>query len=385
MPNILILGAGGIGLPIASALKHEEYNLVLSDYSEEAIGKAKEYFFNRKFDSECSLDFHVGDAISYLNDNKEDFSIVVSALPYHMNKEIAHLCIPEGTPYVDLGGHVDTTHCIRELAEGYGCAPVASDQGLAPGLVNIVAEQAFEAVNPEKRYRQTKIKMAVGGLPENRGLNPLDYIVTWSVDGLINEYEGEAEVLLGAERKKVPTLTGLETMTVDGDELEAFYTSGGSAHTIQSMWDKGSSYPIPDVTYKTLRYPGHMEIVKWLMEQVEFRRLDMMDLFRYGCPANEEKDIVKFYVNATNGNLSYTREHTFYASEDFSAMQRATAYSAAAAIQTMYINMNLASLAAETESLALNYSYFNRECFHERFRDALNRDRPEKEKEWSVR
>ena len=230
MSNILILGAGGIGLPIASALKHEEYNLVLSDYSEEAIGKAKEYFFNRKFDSECSLDFHVGDAISYLNDNKEDFSIVVSALPYHMNKEIAQSCIPDGIPYVDLGGHVDTTHCIRELAESYGSAPVASDQGLAPGLVNICAEEAFEAVK-ENKYRSAKIKMAVGGLPENRGLNPLDYIVTWSVDGLINEYEGEAEVLLGAERKKVPTLTGLETMTVDGDELEAFYTSGGSAHT----------------------------------------------------------------------------------------------------------------------------------------------------------
>ena len=168
-------------------------------------------------------------------------------------------------------------------------------------------------------------------------------------------------------------------MVVDGDELEAFYTSGGSSHTIRSMWDKG---PIPDVTYKTLRYPGHMKIVKWLMEQVEFRRLDMMDLFRYGCKAGDEKDIVKFYVNATNGNLSYTREHTFYASEDFSAMQRATAYSAAAAIQTMYIKMT--TLADETDSLALDYSYFNRDLFHERFRDALNRDKPEKEKEWVV-
>ena len=380
MPNILILGAGGIGLPIASALKHEEYNLVLSDCSEDAIGKAKEYFFNRKFDTQCSLDFHLGDAIGYLNNNKEDFSIVVSALPYHMNKEIAHLCVPNGIPYVDLGGHVNTTHCIRELAESYGSAPVASDQGLAPGLVNICAEQAYRMVS-EEIYRAAKIKMAVGGLPENRGLNPLDYIVTWSVDGLINEYEGEAEVLLGAERKKVPTLTGLETMTVDGDELEAFYTSGGSAHTIESMFNQ-TSRPIPDVTYKTLRYPGHMELVKWLMEQVEFRRLDMMDLFKYGCPANGEKDIVKFYVEATNGNLSYKREHTFYASEDFSAMQRATAYSAAAAIQTMYVKMP--NLAKETGSLALDYSYFNRDVFHERFRDALNKDRPEKEKEWSV-
>ena len=380
MPKILILGAGGIGLPIASALKREEYNLVLSDYSQIAIDKAKEYFFNMMFDTQCSLDFHVGDATEYLNDNKESFDIVVSALPYHMNKKIAQLCIPEGISYVDLGGHVETTHFIRELAESYGSAPVASDQGLAPGLVNICAEEAFEAVK-ENKYRSAKIKMAVGGLPENRGLNPLDYIVTWSVDGLINEYEGEAEILEGAERKRVPTLTGLETMTVDGDELEAFYTSGGSAHTIESMFNQ-TSRPIPDVTYKTLRYPGHMKIVKWLMEQVEFRRLDMMDLFRYGCKAGDEKDIVKFYVEATNGNLSYKREHTFYASEDFSAMQRATAYSAAAAIQTMYIKMT--TLADETDSLALDYSYFNRDLFHERFRDALNRDRPEKEKEWVV-
>ena len=381
MPNILILGAGGIGLPIASALKHEEHNLILSDYSEDAIGQAKEYFFNRKFDTECSLEFHTGLADLYLENNPPP-SMVVSALPYHMNKDIAFKCVDAGIPYVDLGGHVDTTNDIRKHAEEHAVEPVASDQGLAPGLVNIVAEQAFEAVKGNK-YRSAKIKMAVGGLPENRGLNPLDYIVTWSVDGLINEYEGEAEILEGAERKKVPTLTGLETMTVDGDELEAFYTSGGSAHTIQSMWNKGSSYPIPDVTYKTLRYPGHMKIVKWLMEQVEWRRLDMMDLFQYGCPANEEKDIVKFYVNATNGNLSYTKEHTFYASQDFSAMQRSTAYSAAAAIQTLLRGVNSAPNRAWMKC-AVDYSYFNQSFFHERFRDALNRDRPEKEKEWVV-
>jgi len=121
-----------------------------------------------------------------------------------------------------------------------------------------------------------------------------------------------------------------------------------------------------------------MKIVKWLMEQVEFRRLDMMDLFRYGCKAGDEKDIVKFYVNATNGNLSYTKEHTFYASEDFSAMQRSTAYSVAAAIQTMLVHKG------NITDYALDYSYFNQSFFHERFRDALNRDRPEKEKEWSV-
>mgnify|MGYP003641282530 CR=1 FL=1 len=381
MPKILILGAGGIGLPIASALKREEYNLVLSDYSQIAIDKAKEYFFNMMFDTQCSLDFHVGDATEYLNDNKESFDIVVSALPYHMNKDIASGCIYDGIPYVDLGGHVDTTNQIREHTEKNASAPVASDQGLAPGLVNICAEEAFEAVK-ENKYRSAKIKMAVGGLPENRGLNPLDYIVTWSVDGLINEYEGEADILEGAERKRVPTLTGLETMTVDGDELEAFYTSGGSAHTIESMFNQ-TSRPIPDVTYKTLRYPGHMKIVKWLMEQVEFRRLDMMDLFRYGCKAGDEKDIVKFYVNATNGNLSYTREHTFYASEDFSAMQRSTAYSAAAAIQTLLRGVNSAPNRAWMKC-AIDYSYFNQSFFHERFRDALNRDRPEKEKEWVV-
>ena len=382
MANILILGAGGIGLPIASALKHEEYNIVLSDYSEEAISKAQEYFGRTKFDSECSIDFHVGDAKSYLNqlnlyENNENPDMVVSALPYFLNKDIAEICITNGTSYVDLGGHVETTHCIRELAESYGSAPVASDQGLAPGLVNICAEEAFEAVK-ENKYRSAKIKMAVGGLPENRGLNPLDYIVTWSIDGLINEYRGEAEILLGAEKKSVPTLTGLETMTVDGDELEAFYTAGGSSHTIQSMFNQ-TSRPIPDVTYKTLRYPGHMEMVKWLMEDIELDRDELTHIFKYGCAALEEKDIVKFYVEATNGNLSYKREHTFYASEDFSAMQRSTAYSAAAAIQTMYINGP-----KDVGSFALDYSYFCNDLFHERFRDALNRDRPEKEKEWVV-
>ena len=377
MTKILILGAGGIGLPIASALKHEEYNLVLSDFSKDAIDKAKDYFGRTKFDSECSLDFHVGDAQTYLLQNKHHFDIVVSALPYYMNKEIALICVTSGVAYVDLGGHVETTNYIRKITEEIGCAPVASDQGLAPGLVNICAEEAFEAVK-ENKYRSAKIKMAVGGLPEKLGLNPLDYIVTWSIDGLINEYRGEAEILLGAEKKNVPTLTGLETMTVDGDELEAFYTAGGSSHTIQSMLNQ-TSRPIPDVTYKTLRYPGHLEMIKWLMEEIEMDTQELAHLFKYGCAALNEKDIVKFYVEATNGNLSYKREHTFYASEEFSAMQRSTAYSAAAAVQTMYINRPKI-----LTDFALDYSYFCNDLFHERFRDALNRDRPEKEKEWVV-
>ena len=382
MANILILGAGGIGLPIASALKHEEYNIILSDYSKDAIDKAQDYFGRTNFDSECSLDFHVGDAESYLNqlslyENNEKPDIVVSALPYYMNKEIAFACVSSCIAYVDLGGHVDTTNYIRKITEQIGCAPVASDQGLAPGLVNICAEEAHRVVS-EHKYCSTKIKMAVGGLPEKVGLNPLNYIVTWSIDGLINEYRGEAEVLLGAEKKTVPTLTGLETMTVDGDELEAFYTAGGSSHTIESMFNQ-TSRPIPDVTYKTLRYPGHMKMVKWLMEDIELDTQELAHLFKYGCAALNEKDIVKFYVEATNRNLSYKREHTFYASEEFSAMQRSTAYSAAAAIQTMYINRP-----NDGNSFALDYSYFCNDLFHERFRDALNRDRPEKEKEWVV-
>ena len=116
-------------------------------------------------------------------------------------------------------------------------------------------------------------------------------------------------------------------------------------------------------------------MVKWLMEDIELDTYELKHLFKYGCEALDEKDIVKFYVEATNGNLSYKREHTFYASQDFSAMQRSTAYSAAAAIQTMYI---------KSDSFALDYSYFRNDLFHERFRDALNRDRPEKEKEWVV-
>ena len=91
--------------------------------------------------------------------------------------------------YCDLGGRVDVSQNINEAAKNHGPAnvPVFTDLGLAPGWVNILAE-----VGCRQLHRQaTTVRMMVGGLPDSKVNHPLDYVVTWSVYGLINEYKDD--------------------------------------------------------------------------------------------------------------------------------------------------------------------------------------------------
>ena len=96
-------------------------------------------------------------------------------------------CVDNEVRYCDLGGRVDVSESINEWAGKKATRPVFTDLGLAPGWVNILAEQGYKELNGPAD--DTHIEMMVGGLPDylESSNNPLCYAVTWSVDGLINE------------------------------------------------------------------------------------------------------------------------------------------------------------------------------------------------------
>ena len=245
--------------------------------------------------------------------------IVISSLPYHQTEIVGKWCIDHGVRYCDLGGRVDVSQNINEHANQKGRKPVFTDLGLAPGLVNILAEEARRETRGAK-----SIEMFVGGLPQAMDrLNPLKYECTWSIDGLINEYEDDCIVLKNGQKKVVKGMEGYQLVDFEGEDLEAFYTSGGASHTINTMKNAG----VENCSYKTLRYLGHRDIVRFLIRKSGLSSSELAKLFINGCPETEHGDRVLIHVNAENGPLKWKQYIEVLSDDKFSAMQKATAFS----------------------------------------------------------
>ena len=131
---------------------------------------------------------------------------------------------------------------------------VIPDCGVAPGLSNILTGYSVSRLD---NIREAHIM--VGGIPETP-VPPLGYTITWSAEGLIDEYVREVTIIEKGEKIQVPTLSGLEEIDFPGiGKLEAFYTDGlrtlaVSFPEVENMWEK------------TLRYSGHVEKVKLIRE-----------------------------------------------------------------------------------------------------------------------
>ena len=248
--------------------------------------------------------------------------IVISSLPYHQTEEMAYWCIANELRYCDLGGRVDVSKGINDDAKRHATKPVFTDLGLAPGWVNILAEEGYR-----KLYGGAEIisvEMMVGGLPDylESNKNPLRYGITWSIDGLINEYKDDCLILFDGETKLVGGMSGLETVKTESlGVLEAFYTSGGASHTLESMKKKG----VKNCSYKTLRYKGHCDIVKFLIRDCGLDDHALEQIFVTGC-GYAEKDEVIVIAKVHKGNKTWNEEKLIKPDENFSAMQKATAF-----------------------------------------------------------
>lgn len=184
----------------------------------------------------------------------EGVDAVVCALPYYFNLEAARLAVEAGAHYCDLGGNTEIVEAQKELdalAREKGLS-VIPDCGLAPGMVNILAQAGIDAMEQTE-----SVKIWVGGLPQHPK-PPLNYQIVYSMHGVLDYYTTEALLLENGEPKEVEALSGLETVQFAEPvgELEAFFTAGG----ISSMPLRYRG-EIPNMWYKTLRYPGHAHIM----------------------------------------------------------------------------------------------------------------------------
>jgi lysine 6-dehydrogenase len=184
---------------------------------------------------------------------------VMSAVPYYFNGPLAALAIEAGAHFCDLGGNTEIVTEQKKLAaeavrRGVSVVP---DCGLAPGLVNIVAQHGISKLD-----RVDAVRLYVGGLPQHPE-PPLNYQVVYSLEGVLDYYTTPSWVLRGGALANVTALSETEDVAFPEPvgRLEAFHTAGGLS-TMAFRYEGR----IPVMEYKTLRYPGHARLVEAMRE-----------------------------------------------------------------------------------------------------------------------
>lgn len=179
---------------------------------------------------------------------------VQSAIPYYFNLKLAQLALKAGVHFTDLGGNTEIVLKQKELnrdafLRGVSIVP---DTGLAPGMVNIIAQHGINQFDNVE-----SVRMYVGGLPQHPE-PPLNYQIVYSIEGVVDYYTTPSLVIRGGKPTEVDALT--EIVHVDfplpTGRLEAFHTAGGLSTMVYRYANK-----IPVMEYKTLRYPGHAAIM----------------------------------------------------------------------------------------------------------------------------
>jgi len=190
---------------------------------------------------------------------------VMSAIPYYFNLPLAECAVEAGVHFCDLGGNTEIVFQQKSLAERAAAKglTIVPDCGVAPGMVNILAEHGIRQLDSV-----ASVRIYVGGLPQNPQ-PPLNYQVVYSLEGVLDYYTTRSWVLRDGQRTQVTALSEREPIEFPAPvgTLEAFHTAGGLS-TMAFRYEG----VIPEMEYKTLRYPGHAEIMHTI------RELGLLDL-----------------------------------------------------------------------------------------------------------
>jgi saccharopine dehydrogenase-like NADP-dependent oxidoreductase len=286
--RIALLGAGHIGQTIARLLGDTgDYQVTVIDKNAQALKR----IVGRGIATRC---IDTEDKQSLASELR-GHDTVVNALPYHLAISAAHLALEAGCHYFDLTEDVAATKEIQRIATGAKTA-FMPQCGLAPGFIGIVAHhlaRSFDTLHD--------VKMRVGALPAFP-TNALKYNLTWSVDGLINEYCHPCEAIHDGELIDALPLEGLEHFSLDGTEYEAFNTSGGLGTLCETLQGK-----VRNLDYKTVRYPGHRDLMMFLLGDLQLKGDQelLKGIMRKSMPATMQ-DVVLVFVTVSgmkNGSL----------------------------------------------------------------------------------
>ena len=254
--------------------------------------------------------------ISQVKDFLKGNDAVISAGPFKVNKNIAKIAAEQGVAYFDLTEDVETTDFIKTLDSKNILMPQC---GLAPGAINICAAsmmKEFDSVN--------EVLMRVGALPRFT-TNEMSYYLSWSTNGLINEYCNEADAIYEGKAVKLMPLEGIEKIVIEGESFEAFNTSGGCATMCETYENQ-----VENLSYKTIRYPGHVNHMKFLFNDLHLKKNKeiLEKLFDKEVPRTKN-DVIIFFVKVIGIIDGVLQEKTYlrkiYGNDKLSAIQLTTA------------------------------------------------------------
>ncbi len=225
---------------------------------------------------------------------------VLSACPYYLTPVVARAAKEAGVHYFDLTEDVESTRVVKQLAQGAKTAFVPQC-GLAPGFISIAAHGVLQGFD-----KLRDVRMRVGALPIFPS-NALKYNLTWSTDGLINEYCNPCEAIFDGVQREVPALEQVEEFSLDGVQYEAFNTSGGLGTLCETLAGR-----VENLDYKTVRYPGHRDIVKMLVRDLRLaqNRGVLKDVFEAAIPMTTQ-DVVLVFVTVTGWKRGRLLQETF--------------------------------------------------------------------------
>lgn len=279
MKKLAILGLGHIGSYVLATLTKNK-----NDFSEVA-----------------GFDLTTGHDLSdeqTLTDILSNYDGALVSTPFFLNRKIAEVCNRVGCDYFDLTESVDVTNFVKTLSN----ARFITQCGLAPGMVSIIANHLasqFDRVN--------NIEIKVGALPIDAN-NHIGYYRTWSTEGLINEYIHPCPALRNGELTILEPLTLLSDIIVQNHVLEAATTSGGLGSLAESYRNRANN-----VTYKTLRFPGHWKIMSFLKENLGLKTNfeTYIKLFNENIPqTTNDQVVILIDVDGYIGNNFVTKQYS---------------------------------------------------------------------------
>lgn len=214
--------------------------------------------------------------------------VILSACPFFLTPVLAKLARKLDAHYFDLTEDVASTRIVKEIAAGANSV-FMPQCGLAPGFISVAG---YDLAKKFDTLRD--VNMRVGALPIYP-TNALKYNLTWSTDGLINEYLNPCEAIIDGKARETPPMEELEHFSLDGLDYEAFNTSGGLGTLCETLDGK-----VRNLNYKTVRYPGHCDIMKILLNDLGLgkRRELLKDVMETAIPMTYQ-DVVLVFVSVS--------------------------------------------------------------------------------------
>jgi saccharopine dehydrogenase-like NADP-dependent oxidoreductase len=246
--RVVVLGLGKVGELVARLLHRSGFDVLGADLSGRS-GATPFPIVELNVEDEAAVGERLG-----------GYDAVVSCLPYRCNGAVAEAAVALGVHYFDLSEDVATTQRLLALADG-AASVVMPQCGLAPGLICMTGAWLARGFD-----RVESMELKVGALPASpSGL--LGYAFNWSPEGVVNEYLNDCEVIRDGRRRLVPSMSELEMVWIGGTRLEAFTTSGGLGTMCATFEGQ-----VERLDYKTLRYPGHCELMRFFFDELHLRQ-----------------------------------------------------------------------------------------------------------------